>query len=57
MAFEASCTTLGERVVLRVRQSGGENNRRWTRYYELLTPNLIDSLNGLKSYLESGAPL
>jgi uncharacterized protein YndB with AHSA1/START domain len=55
MAFEASCTTLGERVVLRVRQSGGENNRRWARYYELLTPNLIDSLNGLKTYLESRA--
>src|SRR5687768_5858678 len=48
MAFEASCTTLGERVVLRVRQSGGENNRRWARYYELLAPILIDSLNGLK---------
>jgi hypothetical protein len=46
MAFEASCTTLGERVVLRVRQSGGENNRRWARYYELLAPTLIDSLNG-----------
>jgi uncharacterized protein YndB with AHSA1/START domain len=53
MAFEASCTTLGERVVLRVRQSGGENNRRWTRYYDLLAPTLIDSLNGLKGYLES----
>ena len=48
MAFEASCTTLGERVVLRVRQSGGENTRRWARYYEVLTPNLIDSLNGLE---------
>ena len=53
MAFEASCTTLGERVVLRVRQSGGESNRRWTRYYELLAANLTASLVELKRHLES----
>ena len=55
VAFEASCTTLGERVVLRVRQSGGENNPRWVRYYELLAKNLTASLNELKVHLESRA--
>lgn len=53
MALEVSCTTLGERVVLRVRQSGGEENRRWMRYYELLASNLTTSLNELKVYLET----
>ena len=53
MAFEASCTTLGERVVLRLRQSGGDKTRRWTRYYELLAPNLTASLDDLKRHLES----
>ena len=53
MALEASCTSLGERVVLRVRQSGGENSPRWSRYYELLAFNLTRSLNDLKTHLES----
>ena len=53
MALEASCTSLGERVVLRVRQSGGESGPRWSRYYELLASNLTRSLNDLKTHLES----
>jgi uncharacterized protein YndB with AHSA1/START domain len=53
MALEASCTTLGERVILRVRQSGGENSRRWSRYYDMLAANVPASLNELKRYLES----
>jgi uncharacterized protein YndB with AHSA1/START domain len=53
MTLEASCTTLGERVVLRVRQSGWENAPRWTRYYQLLASNLTAALNELKVYLES----
>ena len=53
MAFEANCTSLGERVVLRVRQSGWEKSPRWSRYYELLASNLTRSLNELKTYLES----
>jgi len=55
MAFEVSCTTLGERVVLRVRQSGGESTRRWTRYYEVLASRLTASLDALKQFLESSA--
>ena len=55
MAFEVSCTTLGERVVLRVRQSGGEPTRRWARYYEVLAARLTASMEELKQFLESGA--
>jgi uncharacterized protein YndB with AHSA1/START domain len=53
MAFEATCTELGGRAVLRVRQSGWENSRRWTRYYEILASNFTASLGDLKTYLES----
>jgi uncharacterized protein YndB with AHSA1/START domain len=55
MALEATCTQLGDRAVLRVRQSGWENSRRWTRYYEVLAPNFTASLEDLKKYLESRA--
>ena len=53
MALEASCTELGERAVLRVRQSGWEDSRRWSRYYEILASNLTASLDELKRYVES----
>lgn len=55
MALEANCTSLGERVVLRVRQSGWDNSPRWTRYYELLASHLTLSLSDLKQYLERGS--
>jgi hypothetical protein len=44
---------LGERSVLRVRQSGWEDGVRWTRYYQLLAVNLTAALNDLKSHVES----
>ena len=53
MALDASCTDLGGRSILRVRQSGWENSRRWNRYYEILATNLTASLGELKTYLES----
>ena len=53
MALEASCTQLGERAVLRLRQSGWEDSRRWSRYYEILASNLTASLDELKRYVES----
>ena len=53
MAFEAACTRLGERVLLHVRQSGGDNNQRWSRYYELLASDLKLALSELKIYLET----
>ena len=55
MALEASCTELGERCVLRVRLSGWENSRRWTRYYEILASNFTASLDELKRYVEARA--
>ena len=53
MALEASCTDLGGRAVLRVRQSGWENSRRWNRFYEILAANFTASLDELKQYVES----
>lgn len=53
MALEASCTDLGGRAVLRVRQSGWENSRRWNRFYEILAANFTASLEELKQYVES----
>jgi uncharacterized protein YndB with AHSA1/START domain len=53
MAFEATCATLGDRTVLKVRQSGWEESQRWTRYYELLTTGFTVALDQLKAYVES----
>ena len=53
MALEVTCTKLGDRTVLRVRQSGWEDGERWTRYYQLLAVNLTAALNDLKMHLES----
>ncbi|HVG71718.1 MAG TPA: SRPBCC domain-containing protein [Vicinamibacterales bacterium] len=53
MALEASCTDLGGRAILRVRQSGWENSRRWNRFYEILAANFTESLDELKQYVES----
>ena len=53
MALEASCTDLGGRAILRVRQSGWENSRRWNRFYEILAANFTASLDELKQYVES----
>ena len=53
MALQVICTGLGERVVLRVRQSGWEDGARWTRYYQLLAANLTAALNDLKAHVES----
>jgi hypothetical protein len=53
MALEASCTTLGDRTVLKVRQSGGEEDLRWTQYYDLLATGFTVALDQLKAYVES----
>jgi uncharacterized protein YndB with AHSA1/START domain len=52
MAFEVTCTSLGDRTVLRVRQSGCDDSARWSRYYDRLASNLTLSLDELKTYLE-----
>ncbi len=52
MALKVSCTPLGDRVVVRVHQSGWETSPRWTRYYERLAHDLTHSLAALKTRLE-----
>jgi uncharacterized protein YndB with AHSA1/START domain len=53
MALEATCTLLGERTVLKVRQSGWESAPRWSRYYDLIATGFTLALDELKRYVES----
>jgi uncharacterized protein YndB with AHSA1/START domain len=54
MALEAVCTPEGTRTLLRVRQSGyEENSPRWARYYDIVSAGWIPTLNALKKYLEN----
>ena len=53
MALEATCTLLGERTVLKVRQSGWESSPRWSRYYDLIATGFTLALDELKRYAES----
>jgi uncharacterized protein YndB with AHSA1/START domain len=53
MALEATCTLLGDRTVLKVRQSGWESSPRWTRYYDLIATGFTLALDELKKYVES----
>jgi uncharacterized protein YndB with AHSA1/START domain len=53
MALEATCTLLGDRTVLKVRQSGWEDSRRWSRYYELIATGFTLALEEMKRYVES----
>jgi uncharacterized protein YndB with AHSA1/START domain len=53
MALQASCTRDGERTVLHVRQSGWEDSRRWSRYYEVISAGLTLALDRLKEYVET----
>ena len=52
MALQATCTTLGDRTVLHVRQSGWENSPRWTRYYQLLGTGFTLALDEMRKYVE-----
>jgi uncharacterized protein YndB with AHSA1/START domain len=53
MALEATCTLLGERTVLKVRQSGWESAPRWSRYYDLIATGFTLALDEMKRYVES----
>jgi uncharacterized protein YndB with AHSA1/START domain len=53
MALEATCTLLGDRTVLKVRQSGWESAPRWSRYYDLIATGFTLALDELKRYVES----
>jgi len=52
MALEIRCITGDNGTVLSLRQSGWDNNPRWTRYYEILERSLPLALGELKRYLE-----
>ena len=56
MALHASCSRDGDRTVLHVRQSGWEESRRWSRYYEVIGAGLTLALDRLKKYVETKAP-
>ena len=53
MALEATCTPDGDGTILRVRQSGWDESRRWSRYYEVLSTGYIAALEELRKYLEA----
>jgi len=53
MALEATCTQLGDRTVLKLRQSGWEPSPRWSRYYDVVATGLTLALDELKQYAES----
>ena len=54
MVLEVTCKVSGPATALTVRQSSSENGERWSRYYDLVASGWIDSLTGLKRYLEHG---
>jgi uncharacterized protein YndB with AHSA1/START domain len=56
MALEVRCSEAEGRTVLHVRQSGEEDNVRWTRYFELLASGFAGSLEALKQHVEEGGP-
>jgi len=53
MVLEATCTLLGDRTVLKVRQSGWESAPRWSRYYDLIATGFTLALEEMKRYVES----
>ena len=52
MALQGTCTRLGDRTVLHIRQSGWENSPRWTRYYQLLGTGFTLALEQMRTYVE-----
>ena len=55
MALQASCTRDGDRTILHVRQSGWEESRLWSRYYEVIGAGLTQALGRLKEYVEASS--
>jgi uncharacterized protein YndB with AHSA1/START domain len=53
MAFQGTCTPQGEGAILQLRQSGWEDSRRWSRYYEVISTGLTQALAEMKKYLEA----
>jgi uncharacterized protein YndB with AHSA1/START domain len=53
MAFEVACTPSPDGTVVQVRQSGGDEGPRWSRYYDVLGAGLTVSLERMKKILEN----
>ena len=53
MALQGHCTAQGDRTVLQVRQSGSDDGRRWSRYYEVIATGFTQALGEMKTYLEA----
>ena len=56
MALEVRCSVNGSRTQLHVRQSGWEDSRRWTRYYDVLASSFPAALEELRAYVEKTSP-
>jgi hypothetical protein len=56
MALEVHCSVHGYRTQLHVRQSGWQDSRRWTRYYEVLASAFPVALEELRVYVEKAGP-
>jgi hypothetical protein len=53
MAFQGACTPQSAGTVLHVRQSGWEDSRRWSRYYDVIATGLTQALGEMKTYVET----
>src|SRR5688572_16033963 len=53
MALAGSCVSHGDATVLHVRQSGWDESRRWSRYYEVLSTGFTLALEDLRKYVEA----
>jgi uncharacterized protein YndB with AHSA1/START domain len=56
MALEVRCSVNGSRTQLGVRQSGWEDSRRWTRYYDVLASSFPAALEELRAWVEKTSP-
>ena len=56
MALEVTCKADRSAVRLRIRQTGCEDDKRWRRYYEIISTGWPTSLEALKAYLERNSP-
>ena len=53
MALEGTCRVDGDRTILEVRQSGWDESRRWSRYYEVIATGFSLALEEMKKYVEA----
>ncbi|MNC86447.1 hypothetical protein D3C83_21120 [compost metagenome] len=56
MAIEGTCQPHPDGTLLRLRQSGWDKSRRWSRYYEVLGAGMPHALEDLRQYVETQTP-